>query len=95
MNVCPHKFGIVMAVRWNSTYIMLKHLVPYKETFGVFMDTNYPRKQGEPNLLTNSYWYVVKKLLEFLKLFYDAIVTLYGVYYPTSPLIMHKILDIV
>jgi hypothetical protein len=80
---------------WNSTYLMLKHLLPYKKTFGVFMDTNYPRKPGEPNLLTNSHWYVAKKLLEFLELFYDATVTLSGVYYPTSPLIMHNILDIV
>jgi hypothetical protein len=55
MNVRPRKFGIDMAVRWNSTYLMLKHLVPYKEIFGVFMDTDYPRKVGEPNLLTNSH----------------------------------------
>jgi hypothetical protein len=95
VNVCPRKFGIDMAVRWNSTYLMLKPLVPYKKTFGVFMDTNYPRKPGEPNLLTNSHWYVVEKLLEFLELFYDATVTLSRVYYPTSPLIMHNILDIV
>jgi hypothetical protein len=95
MNVRPRKFGIDMAVRWNSTYLMLKHLVPYKKTFGVFMDTNYPRKLGEHNLLTNSHWYVAEKLLEFLELFYDATVTLFGVYYPTSPLIMHNILDIV
>jgi hypothetical protein len=95
MNVCPRMFGIDMAMRWNSTYLMLKHLVPYKKTFGVFMDTNYPRKPGEPNLLKNSHWYVAEKLLEFLELFYDATVTLSGVYYPTSPLIMHNILDIV
>jgi hypothetical protein len=55
------------------------------------MDTNYPRKLGEPNLLTNSHWYVAEKLLEFLELFYDATVTLSRVYYPTSPLIMHSI----
>jgi hypothetical protein len=79
----------------DSTYLMLKYLVPYKETFGVFIDTNYPRKPGEPNLLTNSHWFVVEKLLEFLELFYDATVTLSGVYYPTSPLIMHNILDII
>jgi hypothetical protein len=95
VNVRPRKFGIDMVVRWNSTYLMLKHLVPYKKTFGVFMDTNYPRKLGEPNSLTNSQWYVVEKLLEFLELFYDATVTLSRVYYPTSPLIMHNILDIV
>ena len=28
MNVRPHKFGLDMDVRWNSTYLMLKHLVP-------------------------------------------------------------------
>jgi hypothetical protein len=95
VNVRPRKFGIDMVVRWNSTYLMLKHLVPYKKTSGVFMDTNYPRKLGEPNSLTNSQWYVVEKLLEFLELFYDATVTLSRVYYPTSPLIMHNILDIV
>jgi hypothetical protein len=59
------------------------------------METNYPRKQGEPQLLTNSHCYMAEKLLEFLELFYDATVTLSGVYYPTSPLIMHNILDIV
>jgi hypothetical protein len=78
MNVRPRKFGIDMAVRWNSTYLILKHLVPYKKTFVVFMDTNYPRKPGDPNLLTNSHWYVAEKLLEFLELFYDATMTLSG-----------------
>jgi hypothetical protein len=51
MNVCPRKFGIDMVVRWKSTYLMLKHLVPYKETFDVFTDPNYPRKSGEPDPL--------------------------------------------
>jgi hypothetical protein len=38
---------------------------------------------------------VAEKLLEFLELFHVATVTLSGVHYPTSPLIMHTILDIV
>jgi hypothetical protein len=38
---------------------------------------------------------VAETLLEFLELFYDAIMTLSSVYYPTSPLIMHNILDII
>jgi hypothetical protein len=37
---------------------------------------------------------VAEKVLKFLELFYDAIVSLSGVYYPTSPLIFHNILDI-
>jgi hypothetical protein len=31
--VRPRKFGLDMDVRWNSTYLMLKHLVPYKTVF--------------------------------------------------------------
>ena len=31
--VRPRKFGLDMDVRWNATYIMLKHLVPYKHIF--------------------------------------------------------------
>ncbi|WVZ49626.1 hypothetical protein U9M48_000966 [Paspalum notatum var. saurae] len=60
--------------------------------FGLDMD--YPRKPGDAELLTPTHWYVAAKLLEFLELFYDATVLLSGVYYPTSPLIMHTMLDI-
>ncbi|WVZ62230.1 hypothetical protein U9M48_011997 [Paspalum notatum var. saurae] len=94
MGVRPRKFGLDMDVRWNSTYLMLKHLLPYKETFDMFLTTQYPRKPGDPELLTPAHWYVAAKLLEFLELFYDATVSLPGVYYPTSPLIMHTILYI-
>ena len=33
--------------------------------------------------------------MEFLELFYDSTVVLSGVYYPTSPLILHHLLEIV
>jgi hypothetical protein len=33
VGVRPRKFGIDMDVRWNSTFLMLKHLVPYHSTF--------------------------------------------------------------
>ena len=35
--VAPRKFQCDMDVRWNSTYIMLKHLLPYRSTFSVFI----------------------------------------------------------
>jgi hypothetical protein len=38
--VHPHKFGLDMDVRWNATYLMLKHLVPYKNTFSVYVSAN-------------------------------------------------------
>ena len=33
--VRPRKFGLDMDVRWNATYLLLKHLVPYKDVFCV------------------------------------------------------------
>jgi hypothetical protein len=41
MGVSPRKFGVDMGVRWNSTFLMLKHLVPHN-TFVVYIQTNYP-----------------------------------------------------
>jgi hypothetical protein len=31
--VRPRKFGLDVDVRWNATYLMLKHLLPYKDVF--------------------------------------------------------------
>ena len=88
--VRPRKFGLDMDVRWNATYLMLKHLLPYKDVFSVFINSNYGS-----TLLTASHWYIADKILEFLEVFYDSTVTLSGVYYPTSPLILHHLLDII
>jgi hypothetical protein len=54
MGVCTRKFGLDIDVRWNSTYLMLKHLAPYKSTFSVFMDTHYKQATGW-TLLTNDH----------------------------------------
>jgi len=78
-----------MDVRWNSTYLMLKHLLLYKNNFSVFINSNYPRGEDEPRLLTDDHWTVAARIFEFLELFYDATVALSGVYYPTSPLVLH------
>jgi hypothetical protein len=49
----PRNFGLDMDVRWNSTYLMLKHLLPYKFVFSMFINTHY----GYP-LLNEQHWYV-------------------------------------
>jgi hypothetical protein len=85
----PRKFGLDMDVRWNATYLMLKHLVPYSEVFFVFINSNYGTA-----LLSPAQWHVAGKILEFLEVFYDSTVTLSGVYYPTSPLMLHHVLEI-
>jgi hypothetical protein len=92
VNVRPRKFGLDMDVRWNSTYLMLKHLVPYRQTFSVFIETNYPRGEDEPLLLTDDHWTVAEKVLSFLELFYESTVQLSGVYYPTAPLMLHHLI---
>jgi hypothetical protein len=92
--VQPRKFGLYMDVRWNSTYLMLKHLIPYGYTFSVFIGANYGLVNGEP-LLGDGHWVVAEKIMEFLEMFYESTVALSGVYYPTSPLMLHHILDIV
>ncbi|XP_066320504.1 zinc finger BED domain-containing protein RICESLEEPER 3-like [Miscanthus floridulus] len=68
-SVRPRKFGLYMDVRYNSIYLMLKHLVPYKNVFSVFINSHYGSQ-----LLTTNHWYFVEKLLEFLELFYDSTV---------------------
>ena len=91
--VKPRKFGLDMDVRWNSTYLMLKHLIPYKGTFSTFIAANYGLVNGEP-LLSEGHWAVAEKIMEFLGIFYESTVALSGVYYPTSPLMLHHILEI-
>jgi hypothetical protein len=79
-----------MDVRWNSTDLMLKHLFPYKDTFSMFIHTNY---MGD-TLLTPDHWYIVEHILQFLEQFYLSTVSLSGIYYPTAPLMMHVIIEI-
>jgi hypothetical protein len=85
----PRKFGLDMDVRWNSTYLMLKHLLPYKEVFNVFINSNYGS-----TLLTPQHWHNAEQIMAFLELFYDCTVVLSGVYYPTAPLVLHHLLAI-
>jgi hypothetical protein len=80
-----------MDIRRNSTYLMLKRLMPHKNTFSVFIDTHYKVKN---NLLTSDHWYIAEHMLELLELFYLSTVSLSGVYYPTSPLMMHIFIEI-
>ena len=89
----PRKFGLDMDVRWNATYLMLKHLLPHRVIFSVFIASHHPMADGQP-LLTDLHWTIAETVLLFLEQFYDSTVILSGVYYPTSPLIMHHILEI-
>jgi len=75
-------------VEFHLFNLKLKHLLPYKDVFSVWIESNY----GEA-LLTPQHWYAAEHIMKFLELFYDATCVLSGVYYPTTPLMMHHILD--
>jgi hypothetical protein len=94
MAIRPRKFGVDMDVRWNSTYLMIKHLLPHKSTFSVFIKTQYPLNEDGAPLLTDNHWAIAEKVLSFLELFYESTVALSGVYYPTATLMLHHILRI-
>ena len=86
----PHKYNLDMPVRWNSTYLMLKAVIRDRVQLNGFINANY----GVEPLISEETWHVITALTAFLDLFYDATVTLSGVYYPTSPLMVHTLLDI-
>jgi hypothetical protein len=94
MAIRPRKFGVDMDVRWNSTYLMIKHLLPHKSTFSVFIKTQYPLDEDGTPLLTDNHWAIAEKVLSFLELFYESTIALSGVYYPTATLMLHHILRI-
>jgi hypothetical protein len=75
--VCPRKFGVDMDVRWNSTYMMLKDIVPYRSTFSIFIQCNHPISSDGSPLLIDNHCYIADKLLAFLELFYDSTVALF------------------
>jgi len=56
--VRPLKFCLDIDVRWNATYLMLKHLIPYRSIFSVFINSHYGSQ-----LLSENHWYVVQKIL--------------------------------
>uniref|UniRef100_A0A8I6Y9T3 hAT-like transposase RNase-H fold domain-containing protein n=1 Tax=Hordeum vulgare subsp. vulgare TaxID=112509 RepID=A0A8I6Y9T3_HORVV len=70
---------------------MLKAVIQDRVLFNGFINANY---NPVVPLLNGETWHVITALTAFLELFYDATVTLSGVYYPTSPLMVHTLLDI-
>jgi hypothetical protein len=42
--------------------------------------------------LIDDHWTIAEKVLSFLELFYESTIQLSGVYYPTSPLMLHHLI---
>lgn len=93
INVPCHGYHLDMPVRWNSTYLMLQLVLRDKIQFSAFVNQHFPQEDGYV-LLGDDTWHVVESIVQFLQTFYDSTVSLSGVYYPTSHMIVHHILEI-
>ncbi|KAK2662521.1 hypothetical protein Ddye_001095 [Dipteronia dyeriana] len=90
----PRRFQTDMPVRWNSTYLMLENCLKYDTTITCFYNMKLAETgQHSPKILTTDDWYVTKIFVQFLKIFYNATVTLSRVYYPTSSQAIHQIVE--
>ncbi|KAJ6804882.1 zinc finger BED domain-containing protein RICESLEEPER 2 [Iris pallida] len=76
--------------RWNSTYLMLKSAIPFKDpiTYYCNTDLNFEFQVTEDD------WEVASSIYDFLETFYNATRTLSGVYYPTSCLALQELCNI-
>ncbi|KAJ6848238.1 putative zinc finger BED domain-containing protein RICESLEEPER 2-like [Iris pallida] len=94
-NTCAHfsirfrRFVKDVPHRWNSTYLMLKFALPFKDAITYFcnMDHNFEYPVTEDD------WIVATSICEFLEIFYKATCTLSGVYYPTSCLALRELFN--
>ncbi|KAK3205316.1 hypothetical protein Dsin_019362 [Dipteronia sinensis] len=92
----PRRFQNDMPVRWNSTYLMLQNCLDYDTTIKGFFNMKLAEigsLEAQTQALTSDDWYVARIFVEFLKIFYNATVTLFGVYYPTSSQTIHQIVE--
>ncbi|KAK2645992.1 hypothetical protein Ddye_021187 [Dipteronia dyeriana] len=91
----PRRFQTDIPIRWNSTYLMFTNCLEYDTTITCFYNIKLAETgQHSPKILTTDDWYVAKIFVQFLKIFYNAIVTLSEVYYPTSSQAIHQIVEI-
>ncbi|XP_076917325.1 zinc finger BED domain-containing protein RICESLEEPER 2-like [Bidens hawaiensis] len=75
--------------RWNSTWFMPDNGLRQRPTLELFHD-NLAKKRKVRAFSVRG-WEMISKLSELLKSFKTATTYLSGVYYPTSPLVLHQI----
>ena len=59
------KFGLDMTIRWNSTYLMLKTTIEYKNVITVFYNSKIVFA-----ILHNFDWLIVENFVQFLDFFF-------------------------
>ena len=73
--------------RWNSTYLMLQSLIPFRDVFTVWYNN-----ERRHNVLTDEHWDDTAVLCTFLQVFHTATTNLSASLRPTSPIVMHELI---
>ncbi|GJT16675.1 zinc finger BED domain-containing protein RICESLEEPER 2-like protein [Tanacetum coccineum] len=76
--------------RWNSTFEMFESGLKQKTTLAYFHDILVNKNGRRFKKFPVEYWVMIETLNPLLEVFQNATVILSGVYYPTSPLDIHK-----
>ncbi|PIA59621.1 hypothetical protein AQUCO_00400484v1, partial [Aquilegia coerulea] len=79
LNMKKRRLPIDMCTRWDSTYIMLFHAIPYQKVFDLFF---YESDFRYVPSLTD--WNHATVIRDFFKIFYDSTRLFSGVHYVTS-----------
>ena len=85
----PRKFGPDEQHRWNSTYIMLKEVMPYR-----LVMTTWITKELEAQYIDDNDWDTASMMLEFLEVFYLATTAFSNIYIPSGHTALHNIYEI-
>lgn len=81
--------------RWNSTYLMLESAEPYEVAFKVYASVNSSfAKDCSLGLPQDEDWVNVRKMIEYLKTFYDFTLLFSGNSYITGHLFFKEMCDI-
>ena len=85
----PRKFRPDEQHRWNSTYIMLKEVMPYR-----LVMTTWITKELGAKYIDDSDWDIAFMMLEFLEVFYLATTAFSNIYILSSHTALHNIYEI-
>lgn len=98
MGVRPKKLQLDVKHRWNSTYLMLKDAIPYRQVLSAFLDDkSCPHVIDDTDwehAIDDTDWEHAEVLCAFLKPLYDATNYFSGVHYVTRNSVLQYLYEI-
>lgn len=87
---CKKKLALDCKTRWNSTYLMLQSVLPFKDVFERLGEKDIQYK----SLPSENDWLLAREICTRLKMFYEATEMFSGTKYPTINLFYPKLFEI-